>query len=292
MKRTIEITASYTGTISTGQWENLKPFFALKETLEYDPDTQELPDEKIIERQAELQKINEDAFKRQDAIAYQEKIANTYKNIRFYDVGDKKYPSVTSIINMDKDFHIPPDELNQFSSRGTLIHKQVEIFLTTGEWKVPKDIEECSFEYLSVVNGNLGLDFEDVDFRAFYESYPFKVIECEKTVVNNDHQYAGRVDIIGIIEEENKAKWDKVEGVKYGVPTIFDVKTATTIDKIHGFTQGAAYARAEGIEQICLIPLTKENKCGFAKALTTTNIERYFNLFLNKRKLFRDRYGI
>ena len=48
----IEITSSFTGTISTGDYENLKPLFSLKETID-----EKLSDEQIIERQKALHKI-------------------------------------------------------------------------------------------------------------------------------------------------------------------------------------------------------------------------------------------
>ena len=292
MKRTVEISASFTGVIPTGSYENERPFYAVKEILATEDGEVNLVDEEIIQRQEELHKMCYERFKKQAEVSYQERIAKTYKDLRFYDYNGKKLPSVTSIINLDKDFGIPPDSLQQYASRGTLIHKQVEIFLTTEEWKAPKDIEECSFDYLTVVKGDLGLDFENVDFKAFYESYPFKVIELEKTTYNEEYLYAGRMDIIAVIEKDNPGKWAKIEGVVYDEPIIFDVKTSTTLDKMSGLTQGSAYARAENIKHTGLIHLTKENQCGFAKPILTNNIERYFNLFLNKRKLFKDRFGI
>jgi hypothetical protein len=193
---------------------------------------------------------------------------------------------------MDKDFHMPPDELSQYASRGTIIHKQVEIFLTTGEWKAPQDIEEVSHDYLSVVKGSLGLDLENTDFQAFYKAYPFEVIELESTVLSDEYEYGGRLDILCQISSENKGKWDKIEGVVYDKPTILDIKTTASLDKIGGLTQQSAYAKAKNVEQIGLIHLNKDVKQGFSTPAITTNVGRYWNLFLNKRDLFRNRYGI
>lgn len=296
MKRTIEIAASFTGTIPTGPYQNEKPLFYVKETIETDGSDQEWNDfdDDIIEsRQKELHDMCYRQFKKQAETAYQEYIAKTYQNIRFYDGKDgQKYPSVTSIVGMDKDFNIPEDELAQYAARGTLIHKQVEIFLQNGEWKEPKDIAECSFEYLTVVKGSLGLDFENVDFRGFYKNYPFKVIDLEKESLNHEWKYGGRIDIICVIESANKGKWEKVEGVVYDVPTILDLKTSTTLDKRYGLTQQSAYAKSEDVQQIGLIHLNKEVKQGFSAPTITTNIDRYFNLFLHKRNQFKTRYGI
>jgi len=298
MKRTIEISASFTGTIPTGSYENEKPFYHLKEILEFNTadevksamDNGVFDQESIDSRQKCLHQMCYDQFKKQADVCFQERIAKTYQNIRFYEFEGKKVPSVTSIVGMDKEFNIPDDELAQYGARGTLIHRQAEIFLTTGDWKAPQDIEDCSHEYLTVKKGNLGLDFENVDFRAFYKAYPFKVIECEKATVNAS--YGGRIDIICLIESENKGKWEKIEGVKYDVPTILDIKTSTTLDKIYGLTQQSAYAKSEGIEQMGLIHLNKDVKQGFSTPVIGNNVERYFNLFLNKRQLFKTRYGI
>ena len=289
MKRTIEISASFTGTIPTGSYENEKPFYSVKEIIEYDEGKIVL-DLQLENRQKELHDICYKQFKRQADISYTERIAKEYQNIRFYDFDGKKVPSVTSIIGVDKDFNIPQDELTQYGSRGTLIHKQVEIFLTTGEWKSPKDIEECSFDYLTVINGNLELDFENVDFRAFYKDYPFDIVSLEHTTINES--YGGRIDIIAIINSTKKGKWEKIDGVVFDEPIILDIKTATTLDKMSGLTQQAAYAKSEDIKHIGLIHLTKDNKCGFAKPIVTNNVERYWNLFINKRDKFKQRYGI
>jgi hypothetical protein len=303
MKRTIEISASFTGTIPTGSYENEKPFFGVKEIIEYDTDNWKVDNAEgegkeefhgnIAKRQKELHQICYDQFKAQAEVSFRERIAKTYKDIRFYSAaGGKKYPSVTSIINMDKDFHIPQDELSQYASRGTIIHKQVEVFLSTGKWKAPQDIEEVSHDYLSVAKGSLGLDIENTNFQAFYKAYPFEVIELESTVLCDNHQYGGRLDILCTISSENKGKWEKIEGVVYDKPTILDIKTTSSLDKIGGLTQQSAYAKAKNVEQIGLIHLNKDVKQGFSTPAITTNIGRYWNLFLNKRELFKGRYGI
>lgn len=294
MRRTIEITASFSGKIPTGQYENESPFFALKEILEpLESEFLTVTDEEIKIRQQQLHQLCYEQFKRQAEVSYNERIAKTYKDIRWYDgANGLKYPSVTSILDMDKEFGIPPDELAQYGARGTIIHKQAEIFLSTSEWKEPKDITKVSADFITLKRGSLKLETEDVDFRAFFKDYPFKVIELEKHVVNHSYKYGGRLDVLCIIESTNKGKWDKIEGVKFDVPTILDIKTSTSMDKTRGLTQQAAYAKVDGIEQIGLIPLTKENLCGFAKPAITTNIDRYWNLFLKARNEFEKRYGI
>lgn len=292
MKRTIEISASFTGKISTGQFENESPFFSVKEVIQEEEES--LSDFVIKDRQQQLQDMCYSQFKRHAEQAYAERIAKTYKDIRFYDGKEGlKYPSVTSIINMDAEFFVSPDELAQCAARGTVIHKQAELFLSTGEWKSPKDIAEVSPCYLTVIKGSLGLDMEDVDFRGFYTDYPFKVISLESVVLNDEYRYGGRVDIHCVIESNNPGKWAKIEGIKFDVPTILDIKTGSNLDKTKGFTQQSAYARSiEGIEQVGLIHLNKDVKQRFSTPVITTNIDRYFALFLKARKDFKNRYAI
>ena len=296
MKRTIEVTASFTGTISTGQWENEKPFFALKETAEYDDDIQPRPWDPI-EKQGELRDICMAAFKRQAELSYQDKIARDYKNIRFYKGKDGLlYPSVTSIIGWDADFHCSQDELAQYSARGTIIHKLFELFLIDGKVRLPKDVPEIYPQLVILSKGSLGLTVDDVDFPAFYKAYPFQVIGLEAEVLNDEHRYGGRADILCIIESKNPGKWDKVEGIKFDVPTILDIKTGS-LDKTKGFKQQTAYAKAMQemdvkVEQIGLIHLNKEVKQGYSKPLVISDLDKYWPLFLNDRDNFKTRFGV
>lgn len=293
MKRIIEVTASFTGKISTGNYENTAPFFAAKETIEIEDENIDV--NKTIEiRQAELQEICRGQFKRVAEIEYQEKIAKTYQNIRFYEAGNgEKYPSVTSVLSMDENFFVTPDELAQSASRGTIIHKQVEEFLKTGKWLEPKEFPELAPHVMTVVKGSLGLLLDDVSFVNFYKDYPFKVLLQEGKVINPEYKYAGRFDILCVIESANPGKWEKIEGVQFDVTTLLDIKTGASLDKTKGFTQQSAYAKAlDNVAQIGLIHLTKENQCGFAKPSVTAKIESYWNIFLNKRSKFAERYGV
>lgn len=281
------IAVSFTGKISTGPFENSSPFFSLTETY-----SEQLTDEEVKGRQAALQKFCYDQFKAQEELARVERIQREYKNIRFYDVDNKKMPSVTSIINWDVDFSIPPDELAQYGARGTIIDRQVQVYLETGVWKKAEAIPEIYPELVILKNGNLGLMYDDVDFLEFYEEYPFKTIQCQKQHINHEHSYAGRSDIVCIIESKKKGKWDKIAGVLYDVPTILDVKSGA-IDKTKHFKQQVAYARCEtDIKQIGLIPLNNKTVQGFSKPLLEQDLNKHWSLFLRDRDNFRKRYGV
>lgn len=289
-KKTLEITASFSGKIPTAEYESSAPFFALKEVFEgYD-----YTDDEISIRQQKLQEMCVDKFNQYANILHQQKIEKAYKSIRFYDAGNgQKYPSVTSVIGMDENFFMPADELAQYGARGTVIHKQIELFLKDGIWRQPKDIPEVAFQVMTVLKGTLNLSLDDVNFPAFFKEYPFKMVEQEKTVINHEHKYAGRLDILGVIESSNKGKWEKIEGVQFDVPTILDVKTSAALDKAKGFTQQAAYAMTDpAVKQIGLIHLTKENVCGYAKPQIMPKIEHYWAIFINQRNKFKERYGV
>ena len=285
--RKIELSASFTGTIPTGSFENEKPFYSITETF----DNCALGDVEIEIRHKQLHDMCYRQFKNQAEITYAERIDKLYKNIRFYDKDGRKYPSVTSIIGWDESFRIPVDSLAQYAARGTIVHKQIEVYLTTGEWKEAKDITDIYPELVILRTGNLKLELEG-DFKAFYESYPFKVIECEKVIYNDKHYYAGKLDCLGVIEHVNMGKWASIDGIKFDVPTVFDFKTGA-VDKVKCFKQLTAYGQSvEGVEQLAVIPINNDTKQGFSKPVVEGDKEKYMPLFLADRRNFKERYGI
>ena len=292
MKKTIEISASYSGKIPMGSYENENPFFSVKEILE----NCEWCDEEIKLRQKQLQGICYDQFKQQAELAKMEHITKEFSNMHFYNgINGLKYPSVTSIIGWDKDFFMNDEELSQHAARGTIIDKQIEIYLNTGEWKEPKDIPEIYPELVIVKKGNLGLALDDVDFPAFYKKYPFKVLAQQVTVINDEHRYGGRSEIQCVIESENKGDWAKVDDVLFDVPTLLDVKATSTLDKTYVMKQCTAYVKCpelKDVKQIGAIHLTKSNKCGYAKPVLENNLDKYWTLFIRDRENFKKRYGI
>jgi hypothetical protein len=197
MKRTIEIQASFSGKISKGNYENESPFFSLKEVMEIDEKENKIVDDEFIRnRQHELHELCRKQFKQHEAVSNAERIANEYKNLRFYDIAEGvKYPSVTSIIGWDSDFHMSEDELAQYAARGTIGHKRAEIYLQTGEWKEPKDIPEIYPEIVIVKRGNLNLSINDMNVVGFFKDYPIKVLSLETKIINNQQKYAGRQDV-------------------------------------------------------------------------------------------------
>lgn len=292
MRKSLEISASFSGKISTGSYENMNPWYSIKEVIEEAPG-EELSDIVIKERQQQLQKMCYDQFRRDAELAYQEKVAKEFKNIRFYEgKNGLKYPSVTTILNMDTVFFMTPTDLAQYSARGTVLHKQIEAFLKTGKWSELKELTDVAFEVMLVSIGSLGLSLDDTSFSNFYKDYPFKVVELEQVVVNDEYKYGGRMDIKCIIESSNKGKWEKIEGIQFDVLTILDIKSGE-IDKIKHYAQQAAYAKCDpNVKQIGLIPLSKENVCGFSKPLISNKIDAYWDIFIKQRQKFAEKFGV
>lgn len=271
----VEITASFSGKIATGKFENEAPFFALKETWQDVTD-----DEFVRARQDALQQMCYEKFAAVERRSLVEKIKEIRQDLRFYPIGNDQYPSVTSVIGWDEDWYMDPMELAQYGARGTIIHKLVEIFLQTKVWPKPSDIPEIFPEMVILKKGSLGLSIDDVDFPAFFKKHPFEVLKQETTVYNTEKRYAGRQDIKGKLE---------------GKVTLFDVKTSSTIDKKKFFKQLTAYAKCEGnedVEQLCIIHLNNKVQQGFSAPIIETDVNKYWHLFLKDRENFKERFGV
>ena len=68
-----------------------------------------------------------------------------------------------------------------------------------------------------------------------------------------------------------------------------------TPEKAKNFQLIAAYSKLDGmepVEQMMVVPLNDKTEQGFSKPIIETNVEKYFELFLFKRKEFQKVYGI
>lgn len=272
-KQSTEIVSSYTGTISTSRFENAKPFFSIKETWT------DADEEFVQQRQKLLHGLCYERFAECEKREVADRVKEQFKHLRFYQINNEQFPSVTSIIGWDTDFFIPQDQLIEYAARGTIIHKQVEIYLKTKEWVAPENIPEVYPEYVILKKGSLGLTLDGYDFQAFYEKHPFEVLKTETQVFNLEYRYAGRADIKGIFD---------------GKVSILDIKTGS-INEESCFKQLAAYARADGnedVEQMVIIPLNSTTKQGYSKPKVETDIDKYFELFKRDRKLFKQRFSL
>jgi len=282
VKRTLTITASFTGVIPTGAYENEKPMFSITETLENVNGVH--TDEWVSGRQKELQTICYGAFQERERESLIKRIEKERKDIRFYHRGEKRYPSVTSIIGWDADYHVSPEDLVQYASQGEINHLKLNYYITKGEWLPAEKIPEAYKHIVILTKGNLKLDIDSGNLPAFLDAYPIKFQTSEQEVFNDEHLYAGRYDATGI-PTENKKEWIEA------IPTIFDLKR--TPDPVKNFKQMAAYAMCcPGVKQMVIIPVNDKTKQGFSKPIVTKDIDSYFKMFLQDRVAFKERFGI
>lgn len=282
MKKTIEIVASVSAVIPTGNYENFKPMYSIKEISEYDADF-ELMDTMISNRTDELRAMVNKKLDGDYDRAKIERIKRTRSDIRLYPRGNKDYPSVTSINSAIEPIDFDPDKLKQYASRGTIVHKQIEHWFKTKVWEEDiLKIPETKQHYMIVTQGSLDLKWTDCSFMGFWDKHgkDFTEIQNEQVVYNDEHQYAGTADLPCMYK---------------GIKTISDFKTGAVYDaqKLSKYwRQLSAYAKCLGAEQMMVIPLNPKNKCGFGAPIVSDKIDYYFNLFLQDRESFRDIYGI
>ena len=278
MKRKIKVEASFSGVLPTGSYANSRPGFLASMEYEADFATEAEVSMNIELAQQELQGICYKNFQSEANRAKVMKIQEDRKDFRFYTLPNgEEVPSVTSILNYDSDFLMDEGELKQYASQGNIIHAQVAEFIKGGVWKVPQDIEGIAPDLFILKSGNLKLSLDGWDFQAFLKKYPMENMENGESVFNEKERYAGTPDGFSIVG---------------GISTIFDIKR--TPEKVKNFMQMAAYAKASGraIQQMMIIPLNDKTEQGFSKPIVSTDIDKYFELFLFKRREFKKVYGI
>ena len=121
-----EIKASISGVIPIASYENLKPYYEISADLSEGEDV----DACIKQLDATLRWHFDQASNRAKA----DVIEKQYAGVRFYEKNGKKYPSVTSILGWNVDWKISEDELQQYGSRGNIIHKIIELYFQTKKW--------------------------------------------------------------------------------------------------------------------------------------------------------------
>lgn len=263
-----EITVSLTGVIPVAAYENLRPGFSM--TVE--PINGEDPEKIITELQQYLHTVFEGESNRGKA----DLIDKQYANIRFYEKNGKKYPSVTSILNWNKEWRVTDDELQQYASRGNVVEALINEYIKTGKWLEPAQTPSLREDVSILMSGSLMMSWEQGSHKAFMEKYKDKIIvlEFQKTVFNDEALYAGTLDI---------------EGNYNDIASVMDIKTG-------GFDmrQLAAYAIClENIKQLVILPVgPTDNKCGYKKPVICDTIQKEYAEFLKARAKFKQRFGI
>lgn len=264
-----EITVGLSGVIPIASYENFRPSFSI--TAE--PIDGENPDKIITSLQEYLHRLMMEESNRSKA----EAIEKMYAQIRLYEKGNKKYPSVTSILGWDKDWHgMTDDDLLQYASRGKILEYICTYYLLHKEWVDPETVDVLKEDLAILKRGSRQLSWQDNSCKAFMEKYAEIIVveQFQKTVFNEEHNYAGTMDIVGLFD---------------GKKSIMDFKSGT-----HDWRQLAAYAICEdNIEQLVILHIgPTDNKCGYKKPTICTTIETEFKAFLKARAKFRHRYGI
>jgi hypothetical protein len=276
--RTLKISASFGGKIPVGSYANMNPSFFAEETLELNDEVQDV-NSYIKTRQQSLLEICYNNFESEATKAKLIKIKNDRADFRFTKLPNgEEVPSVTTILNYDFDWQGDDEELKQYASQGNIIHAQVHEFIKNKVWKEPKEILELTTDLFILKNGNLKLPSDGWSFEAFLKKYPITNLKNGETSFNEKLRYGGTPD---------------GEGIHETLPTLFDVKR--TPDKVKNFMQMSAYAKCKGMEhikQLMIIPLNDKTEQGFSKPILTTDIDKYFELFISKRKDFKKIYGI
>lgn len=276
----VVVTSSYSGKVSSGEFENINPFFSAG--IETDlPDGTSL-DDFINTTQKHLQSICYGNFKLVAEKARIEKIKKDMSGFRFRELNGEFLPSVTTIISPDFKAWVDDEQMKIAVSEGNINHARAAHFIKTGEWVDPVHLTGVANDIL-ILKGRF---IDSWNFPAFVDKYKPKDMKNGVEIYNTSHKYSGEYDAECLypLNGEKEAEL---------VPTIIDFKR--TPDKHKNFTQMSAYARCEGMEnikQMMIIPCNPDNEQGFSKPIVSQSIDKYFEVFLHKRNEFRKTYGI
>jgi len=279
-----EITVSKSGVIPKASFSNLRPGYSITAEVDENEDPNEiiLKCKEIVNKHFELDEYRE-------AVNL---IQKQFKEIRLYDGNEGlKYPSISSILNYDKEWTISKGELLQYGSLGTILHEvfwyALNSYTNTGKiiWKDPREFANLQKEIGIVLNGSLKLNWNDYSYQAFGNEYIPKIKKIygiEQVLLNPDIRVGGRYDLIAEIE------LDKT------MLAVIDLKSGG-----YDFRQLAFYGRTweqqndKKIDAMVVFPIGKTtNKCGFSKPIIETDIDHYWDEMLKKREEFRNDFNI
>lgn len=270
-----KIGVQLSGVLSVAPYENLRPGFSAEVELDEGEDAKEVYET--------IRKMLREQFQREGNVAKVELIERQYESMRFYPRNGKKYPSITSVLGWDEDWRITEDELKQYGSRGTIVHKMgYEYFRVVDNkrlriWINPMDCKELEEDVINVIAGSLGLNWEDCSYKKFVEKFEndIEVYAMEEVVYNDEWEIAGTLDIRGLFK---------------GKKSIMDWKTGS-----YKMPQLAGYAVSsqEKQDQLVVLPVGKTpNKCGYKNPIICTDIEKEWKILVKAREKFRKRFGI
>ena len=287
MQRKLKISASFSGVLPTGKFSNMRPGFTAE--MEYEADFGNMAEVLLAVEtaQQELQGICYQNFEAEALKAKIIKIKSDLQNFRFHEVGEEKFPSVSTVAGYDKEFFVEDEDLKIYAAQGNIIDTEIRNFVKTGEWQDSKDLLECTADRFILKTKALStgkvLALSGWNFRGFLEKYPIENLQSmEEIVYSKKHRIAGTPDLLG-----------KYNGLK----TLVSIKR--TKSEIDNFIQEAGYSLCEGledVEQFMVIEMKAEedggNKQGYSKPTITTDVAKYRELFLRKRSEVLKIYGV
>lgn len=277
----IKVSSGFSGKIPTGSFQNSNPSFYAEIELDTTIEGDSLLAE-IDSIQKRLHEVAYQNFKIVADAARVEKLKNDLNGFRFYKTPNGDFPSVTTILDPEFKPFCTEDELAVAIAEGNINHARAAYFIEKGVWEDPKnipgtapDLAVLKFKFLSAW-----------DFPNFLKKYPLQGMKNGRLLLNQAQRYAGTNDGECIYP---------LGGEKDGalVPTIFDFKR--TPDKEKNFVQMAGYSKCAGmehIEQMMIIPTNPDNQQGFQKPILSSGVDKFFEIFLEKRKDFLATYGI
>lgn len=272
----VKASASFTGVISTGEYENARPGYVAQ--IEFEASDENDAKDRLSRALEDLQRICQIRFKQDEQMMIIARLQKDREDLKFYG----EFPSVTSIIDWDADYFVSPQDLTQYASRGNLYHAQLAHYIQTGKWVDAKEIEGTWADIVVVERGQLRLSYDDWKFPEFLKKYPIERMEVGVPVISKVHRFGGTPDIRSCIYD--------------GKRTLADAKS--TPDKVKNFSQIAAYIIAEEengaqpYDQMMIIPCSGKTEQGFSKPIVSSDILQYKRMFLRARENFKKRFNI
>ena len=235
----------------------------------------------IEERQKFLSEFLQEEMRRREAESWQKSLEKRISDIKWYPISNGlKFASVTSIINEVNPIKwwVDDHQRRGLAARGQAGDIVLQQFFKTGIWMDPKLIPEA-YRWVEIMktekiqfNGNL---------PAWYEKYQPKFTKGHFIVINHEYRYAGEPDLSGTLSN---------------ITTLFELKWFYPDEKarVRAFKQLAAYAMAMDIppEQLCIISIHDKAKQGYSAPIVTTDIQAYWEMFLQDRSEFKKMFNI
>lgn len=183
--------------------------------------------------------------------------------------------------------------LHETGERGSRVHVGIEALLKG---------EKLKFGEVYQFLNNTDFTAEEwqyiLSFGKFFRRFQPKVISIEQTVINEEHGFAGTVDLIGIFDEGflqsfNTRTEKNFEPNGVQVTAVVDWKTSSAIHDSHRL-QVHAYANTLKVDYAIIVRLNAKNKNGFEVFISKVGDQdqpKYFETFLNVLGVFNFLHG-